>query len=283
MTPTMVAVRAGGARAAIELRQLFTNAQDLIGQFFTPALILVALYFMRNGTFEASGLKLGALALPGVIGSIIAFNGVFNIAQYLVLDREDGTLLRAKATPNGMVGYLIGKIGASAGSVLVQVAVLLGIGALIVGGVSMDGAGSWLTLVWVAALGLLATLPLGAIFGSIFENSRGTFFLTMPMMGLIAISGIYYPITGLPGWLQAIAQVFPIYWLGLGMRSALLPADAAVIELGQSWRHLETAAVLGVWAVAGLLLAPMLLRRMARRETGVGMDVRREKALKRVY
>ena len=48
----------------------------------------------------------------------------------------------------------------------------------------------------------------------------------LPMMGLIAISGIFYPITALPGWLQWIAQVFPVYWLGLGMRSALLP-DAA--------------------------------------------------------
>ena len=40
--------------------------------------------------------------------------------------------------------------------------------------------------------------------------------------GLTTISGIFYPITHLPVFLQWTGQVFPMYWLGLGMRSALL-------------------------------------------------------------
>ncbi|WP_241684498.1 hypothetical protein [Actinomadura sp. J1-007] len=86
----------------------------------------------------------------------------------------------------------------------------------------------------------------------------------------------------MPGWLQGLAQVFPVYWLGLGMRSALLPGDAAAVEIGDSWRHLETAGVLTAWAVAGLLAAPFLLRRMARRESGSSVAERREKALQRL-
>ncbi|WP_327095008.1 ABC transporter permease [Nocardia vinacea] len=102
-------------------------------------------------------------------------------------------------------------------------------------------------------------------------------------MGIVAISGVFYPITSMPGWLQGVAQVFPVYWVGLGMRSAMLPGDAVAIELGHSWRHLETIAVLGVWAVAGLLLAPIVLRRMARRESGSNVAARREKAIQRAY
>jgi ABC-2 type transport system permease protein len=99
---------------------------------------------------------------------------------------------------------------------------------------------------------------------------------------MIAISGIFYPIASMPNWLQWIAQVFPIYWMGLGMRSALLPGSAVGVELGDSWRHLETVAVLGGWAVLGLALAPIVLRRMARRESGSSVAERREKALQRV-
>ncbi|MDV6271302.1 hypothetical protein [Rhodococcus globerulus] len=102
-------------------------------------------------------------------------------------------------------------------------------------------------------------------------------------MGLIAISGIFYPITASPGWLQAVGQSFPMYWLGLGMRSALLPEEAVAIEIGESWRHVETAAVLGAWAVVGLLIAPVVLRRMARHESGSNMAARREKALQRAF
>jgi ABC-2 type transport system permease protein len=37
-----------------------------------------------------------------------------------------------------------------------------------------------------------------------------------------------------------------------------------------------------VWAVAGLVLAPMVLRRMARRESGSSVQARREKAMQQV-
>jgi ABC-2 type transport system permease protein len=73
-----------------------------------------------------------------------------------------------------------------------------------------------------------------------------------------------------------------MYWLGLGMRSALLPASAVSVEIGQSWRHLETIGVLGVWAMLGLVLAPIVLARTARRESGSNVAERREKALRQV-
>jgi len=104
----------------------------------------------------------------------------------------------------------------------------------------------------------------------------------LPLLGLIAVSGIFYPISAMPGWLQGVAQVFPVYWLGLGMRSAFLPDALTAAELGHSWRHLETAGVLGLWAVAGLIVAPAVLRRMARRESGSAVAARRARAMTRV-
>ena len=99
------------------------------------------------------------------------------------------------------------------------------------------------------------------------------------MSAMIAISGIFYPISALPGWLQPLAQVFPLYWLGLGTRASVMPDAAAAAEIGESWRHLETFGVLGVWAVIGLALAPRVLRRMAQRESGSAVEARRQAAL----
>ncbi|WP_428999917.1 hypothetical protein [Streptomyces cyaneogriseus] len=42
------------------------------------------------------------------------------------------------------------------------------------------------------------------------------------------------------------------------------------------------AGVLGAWAVAGLLLAPSVLRGMARRESGAAMAERHRKAMQRI-
>jgi ABC-2 type transport system permease protein len=135
-------------------------------------------------------------------------------------------------------------------------------------GLQVSSASSWLTLAWVLALGLIATLPFGAIIGSLFANPQSLGLITLAVTGLIGISGVFYPITALPVWLQWIGQAFPIYWLGLGMRSALLPDSTAVTEIGESWRHLETVGVLGIWAIVGYVVAPMVLRRMARRQSG---------------
>jgi ABC-2 type transport system permease protein len=279
MRQTVTALRAGWARGLIELRQSFAGA-GLAGHLLWPAVTLVAIFFLRDRSFRASGLSLGTLAMPSVLGMFTAL-GMLLVVQYLSAEREDGTLLRAKAIPNGIRGYFVGKLVTVSGTILAYLAILLIPGLGIVDGLRI-GVGSWLTLAWVLALGLVATQSIGAALGALIPNPRGAGYISLAVMGLVAISGIFYPITALPGWLQGIAQAFPMYWLGLGMRSALLPAAAAGVELGGSWRHLETIGVLGAWAVLGLIVAPIVLRRMARRESGSRVAERRERLLQRI-
>jgi ABC-2 type transport system permease protein len=281
VNPTATALRAGWSRGLIELRQSLTNVGDLFNHFFWPVLMLATLFFMRDVSFGQSGFLLGTLVLPSILGMNAAMSMV-TMSQLLTADREDGTLLRAKATPNGMLTYLVGKILSVSGGLVVDLAIFLVPALFIISGLTVGSAGSWLTLVWVLTLGLVATLPIGAVLGSLFPSARSQGLLTLPIIGMIAISGIFYPITSMPEWLQGIAQVFPIYWLGLGMRSALLPDNMVGVEIGESWRHLETVGVLGSWAVVGVLVAPVVLRRMARRESGSSVAERREKALQRV-
>jgi ABC-2 type transport system permease protein len=279
--PKLLAVRAGLVRGRIELRQTFTNAQDLWNYLFPTAAFLVVMVFMRGAAVPGTTFSLGSRTLPSVLGAGLAFTGLMTLAMVLTVEREDGTLLRAKAVPNGMLGYLIGKIVLVSGMSLAGLVLTLVPGLLLFDGLTL-GLGSWLTLAWVLPVGLVATMPLGAVVGSMFANPRNTGVIMLPLMGLVATSGIFYPITNYPEWLQWIGQAFPVYWLGLGMRSALLPDAMSAVELGGSWRHLETLGVLGVWAVIGLTVAPVVLRRMARRESGSSVAARREKALQRV-
>jgi ABC-2 type transport system permease protein len=207
---------------------------------------------------------------------------MLGLAFQLTTEREDGTLLRAKATPNGMLGYLIGKIVETSGTIMITVAAVLIVGLAPFSGLALDRAVTWLTLAWVLPLGLLAALPIGAVLGSLLPSRRGAPLLSFANLGLVGISGIFYPISHLPVWLQWVGQAFPLYWIGLGLRSALLPANLAAVEIGHSWRPLATAGVLGAWAIAGLVLAPVLLRRVARREAGSSVAARWERLLSRV-
>jgi ABC-2 type transport system permease protein len=275
---SLTPLRSGLTGGLIELRQAFSGAA-LTGQLLWPCATLAALFFLRHREFRASSFALGSLVLPGTIGMFVAF-GMMLMVQYLPADREDGTLLRARATPDGILGYLAGKLVTSSLSVLIYLAMIGVPGAFIVGGLHL-AAISWVTLAWVLALGMIATQFLGAALGALVPSPRSTGYVSLPLLGLVAISGIFYPITILPGWLQGIAEVFPVYWLGLGMRSALLPPDAATVEIAGSWRSPQTAAVLGAWALAGLIIAPVILKRMARRESGSRVAQQRERALQR--
>jgi ABC-2 type transport system permease protein len=271
-------VRSGVARGGIELRQTLTTWSDLFSYIFPTILLLGAIFFMRDAHVPGTHFSLGTQALTSSFGMSMAFGGLMTVAQLLVNDREDGTLLRAKATPNGMLGYLMGKVVLVGGMLLIGFVLQLVPGLFVVDGLHVTATG-WLTLLWLVPLGLIATMPIGAVLGSLFDSPRNMALIMLPVIGLIAISGVFYPITALPGWLQAIGQFFPIYWMGLGMRSVFLPSSLAAVELGHSWRHWEVLVVLVFWAAAGLALAPAFLRRMARRESGSAVEARRQRAL----
>ena len=281
MNPALVAARAGVSRGWIEFRQALTTPGDLIAILITTGSFLAVMIWTRRTLVPGTHFSLGTSMLVSVLGLNIVVYGFIRMGDLIVAEREDGTLLRAKAIPNGMLGYLLGKVVNISGQIAFTVAITLLAGAFLFTGLAIGSSASWLTLVWVLVLGLLATLPLGAMLGSLFETQRSAGGpMLLLLAGLAAISGIFYPITHLPVFLQWLGQAFPLYWLGLGMRSALLPNAMAAVEVGHSWRHLATFGVLSAWAIAGLVLAPVVLRRMARRESGSNVAARREKVMR---
>ncbi len=282
MSARWAVVRPGLRRGWIEFKQNYTNADSLVPMLVVSVGFIVVVLLTRTTTVPGTHFSLGATMLTGVLGMSIGASGLGTMGAQLAIEREDGTLLRAKAIPNGMTGYLIGKITAISLITLPGVVLTVIPGLVLFKGLAVGSVTAWLTLIWVLVLGLVATLPIGAILGSLLPSARSAGLITLGTGAIIAISGIFYPITHLPYWMQWAGQVFPIYWLGLGMRSALLPASLAAVEIGHSWRHLETFGVLSAWAIVGLALAPVLLRRMARRESGSSVAARREKALLRV-
>ncbi len=264
-------------------KHCFTMVEDAFEILPIPLVSVVVLLAVDAKHVHLPGThsSIGSTLLAGMLIMNVSLNGMTGLAMQLTAEREDGTLLRAKATPNGTLGYLIGKIVVVSGTIMLTVVSLLIVGLVPFSGLALGRTVTWLTLAWVLALGLLATLPIGAMLGSLFSSVRAAPVVTLGNLVLIGISGIFYPITLLPTWLQWLGQAFPLYWLGLGMRSALLPGNLAAVEIGHSWRHLATVGVLGAWAIAGLVLAPILLRRVARREAGSSVAARRERVLTR--
>ena len=114
MNPALVAARAGLSRGRIEFRQTLTTPGDLIGILFMTGGFLAAMIWTRHTHVPGTHFSLGTTMLVSVLGLNSRLTGR-HLGDLLVVEREDGTLLRAKAIPNGMLGYLLGKVVTSPG------------------------------------------------------------------------------------------------------------------------------------------------------------------------
>lgn len=273
--PTMNAYRTGLRRGLISTRIMLTNTSDILSTLIPLAVFVATLLFMQRGNFQGSDVGLGAMNLPSIIAMAVLFSAVMGIAGVLAIDRSNGTLLRSKSVPNGTTGYLVGEITSNAILAIFQAVLLLVVGLVLFGELEFGTPDRWLLFAAVILLGLLAVLSIGAVVGALVNSPKNMGLVMLPMMGLIGISGIFYPLVALPIWLQWIAQVFPLYWFGLGLRASLLPEGMAAVEVAGSWRLEWVFIMLTLWAVVCLALAPKLLARMARRESGSTFAARR--------
>ncbi|MBK7722667.1 MAG: ABC transporter permease [Austwickia sp.] len=275
-------VRGALRHVRIALR-IEVTSWNVIGWFLFPAIGLVAMRLLDGNQLVGSAISVAAFGLPGLVAMSLVTTGGLAVAGQLVTEREDGTLLRAKAVPHGMASHLLANTVFTIAITLVPIVMLLIVAGFWFDGVGPQGASGWARLLGFAVLGMMAVLPLGAIIGAVLPNSTALAWVGLVFYGWLAISGVFYPITALPGWLQYVGQALPTYWVGLGLRSSMLPEAAMAVEIGQSWRTGTTFVVLAAWAVAGLLLAPVLLRRMARRQSGSIVAAARDRVLNKGY
>lgn len=274
-------LRAAARQARVAMTRKYSSPQGL-GAIGTAAFLVAIVWFFRDADFmDAVGAA--AYLFAGFLGLTIVSGAMLTIASEIQLERESGTLLRAKAIPHGITGHLLAKLM----SVPVELAIavvpmLIGI-ALIAPEALPSGAGRWVVLVATMLLGTASMLPWGAVLGSIFRTMLGMSVAMLVIYGVTAVSGYFFPVTLLPGWAQTLVQLTPIYWVGLGIRGAMLPESAAAVEIDGVWRSELTVLVLVGWAVLGLVLATVFLRRMARRQSGSTVAAARERVMARGY
>lgn len=283
MNPQAHAIRVGFARGGTQIKHSLRSPEDWSYYLFWGGGGLLYLYLNRNETVEGTTLLLPALALPGVLAALVIFIAVISPALDMVTEREDGTLLRAKALPRGLTSYVTAQVVVQVVAILPMVLVLLLPASLMIDGVMQRGVPGWFAALGILFLSIAAVLPFGLIIGSL--ANKPTQVLTwgmLPIGALVATSGAFVPLATMWGWVQGLAQVFPLYWAGHAMRWAFLPEDAAVFELGEQWRVLEAVGVMGAWAVVGLVVAPIALRRMARRESGSAVQERMHDRMQRI-
>ena len=233
-------------------QRLFWRSRE--AAFFTFVLPIVFLVLIGSvyGSSEVDGIRGSTYLLAGLLGYSVISTAFAGLAITLVLRRESGVLKRVRGTPLPTGVFL--------GAVIASTLVVIALGALaqlLVGRFVVDAG--WperpaeLAVALLLGAGCFSALGL-AITGAIRSAEGSSALVNAIYLPLVFISGVFFSVDSLPGFLQAIAEVSPLTYL-------LRLVRECVVEGGEGLAgSLEAIAVLAGWGLAGLALAIRMFR-----------------------
>jgi ABC-2 type transport system permease protein len=262
------AFRIGLSRTVLELKQFFRERDSMVWTFLFPVIMLFIFGSAFSKTTLPEGVTFTQYFAAGMIATGLVLSSFQQLAISIAVERDDGSLKRLRGTPMPPTSYFLGKIGMVLVSSLIQTAIMLVVGSLLFGLDLPTTADRWIRFAWVFALGVASGTVLGIGYSSLPRSARSAgAVVTPPVLVLQFISGVYFVYSELPTWMQTVGAVFPLKWLTQAMRSVFLPDSFKMQEVAKSWELPQTALVLAVWGVVGLVLCLRTFR-WQRRDAG---------------
>jgi ABC-2 type transport system permease protein len=226
-------------------RKLFwRNPSAAFFNFLLPLLLLVLIASAFAGDEDEL-----EILVPGVAGMGVLATTFTALAYNLTVLRDEGVLKRVRGTPMPPGAYLAGLIGSAAVNALLQVALVVVIGNVAYG---VDWPSEPLLLVLFTGLGVVCFAALGIAFSHAIPNEDAApAYTNAVFLPLIFISGVFYSAEELPEALETVAEILPLKHLIDGLSEAIVggAGDAAA-----------AAAVVGAWALAGVVLGVRFFR-----------------------
>jgi ABC-2 type transport system permease protein len=230
----------------LELRRAMRSTRFLIFTIVFPVLLFI-LYvgIFGNGDKAVVGvLMINMTAFGALTGSLFAGGRV-------ALERSVGWQRQLRLTPLSGPAYLTAK-GVTAMMLALPAVILVPLIGGVVEGVSLDATG-WLRVVLGTWLAVIPFALIGLLIGQIGTPETMQPIMSITMIVMAMLGGIFIPIDTMPGWMLDIAHVLPSYWLAQIGRGAV--TSDLVSGVG------KVALVLGVWPV---VLAFAVTRRYRR-------------------
>ncbi|HEY8394402.1 MAG TPA: ABC transporter permease [Thermaerobacter sp.] len=194
-----------------DLIRFVNEPARLLGSIAQPVLYLGLFGAGFGATFRAAAVPEGfryiEFMFPGVLGMTVLFSALFS-AVSVIWDREFGLLKAILIAPVSRAAIVLGKaLGGSTvavlqGTLLLLLAPLAGID-LSAGQVLRLWAAMWPIALALTGLGLAIASRMASMEG--FQVVMN--FLVMPMW---LLSGAFFPLQGVPAWMEALMRVDPL-------------------------------------------------------------------------
>jgi ABC-2 type transport system permease protein len=166
-----------------------------------------ALSFIVHRRYNPEGITQYNI-VPGLLGVILQMTMVMMTSMALTREIERGTMENLLAMPATPAEIMLGKVLPYLAVGSVQVVVVLSAAKLLFG---VPFLGSLLLLLSCVLIFVLALVLLGYTISTMartqLQAMQLTFFFFLPSL---LLSGFMFPFAGMPGWAQAIGELFPL-------------------------------------------------------------------------
>ncbi len=220
--------------------------------FFYSLTSGLSVVFIAQGaealTGSAPGFDVQYLTMYLIIGTLVwrYLSNIFMLtSEVIAWERWEGTIEYTLMAPVQRWVHLVGQTGYS---LVYSLITTLAIGIAMALFFELDladanllGAGA---VILAGSLSLIAIGIVASILPLLYPE-RGAQMTNVVEAAFLLISGVYYPITVLPEWMQAIAVISPVTFVLDGTRAAVLEG-AGLAEL---WQYILPLLILGVLAL----------------------------------
>jgi len=171
--------------------------------------------------------------VPGLLGVVLTMTMVMITALAITRERERGTMENLLSMPARPFEVLIGKLVPYILVGYVQVGLILAAARFLF---DVPMAGSLILLLTAALLFIVANLAMGITFSTLARNQlqavQMSFFFFLPSL---LLSGFMFPFRGMPGWAQAIGEIFPLTHFLRVVRGILLKGNVLQEVASELW------------------------------------------------
>ena len=213
-----------------DLLALRRNRRMQLFGLVLPVLLLVTFAgLFGDDPIEVAGHMVPAdrASVPGIMGLAVLTSSFMGLVMSVVAARQTGILKRRRSTPCPAWVLVASRALAATFSSVAACAVMLLVarGAY---GIELAPGGLLAALLAVVA-GALCFASV-AFLASTFVNTAEAAqpLVQLLMLPLQMISGVYFPASQLPGWLQSVADAFPLVHLTDALQHAWLPTGGEI-------------------------------------------------------
>jgi ABC-2 type transport system permease protein len=211
---------------------------------WTIANTLTIVFIARSVGLSAA--EENTLATKLLVGAVIwAFLGIIFefVTETVAWERWEGTIEYTFMAPLSRSTHLFGMGAFAVLYGLIRATILFFVVAAFIG-IHMPDANfaAALALLGIASISFMGIGMMTAVLPLISpEKGAQLGFVAQGMM--LAVSGVYYPVSVMPGWMQAIAKVSPATYALRGIRASI------VTGAGLAWADVWPLLVIAVFAI----------------------------------